>query len=303
MMVGTAAMSDCPAPKRKPFWPRVGSCSITGRPAARSIWFTTRFGGLIGGSNGKMTFDRRIMSQFHQLAGVLARDLGDLPASARYAAFAVHVARDLGDIPLTASGLFRYGRTLLAQKRYDEAIAVSEEAAAMAERCGPTLRGYLPLNLVDVLRESDPMRGGTMARQHLITAYRVWDKFGEQTDGSFTALNPAGIAHAEARLFIQTGMSLDDCRAAIEQAKSTLPSRLGRWSVQIQATEVLMYATHGEIDSAVTLALPIIDQARASRTTWGQIRDSLERLQQHSPTHPAVMNMTEAVRVAGLRWR
>jgi transcriptional regulator with XRE-family HTH domain len=207
-----------------------------------------------------------VYSRFEQLLGVIARDQGDHPAAIRHGRIGLDLAEQSGDIQIHATALMRLGRTFAAQQVFGEAANRAREAAVLAPRCPPTLRGYLNQNLADMLSREN-LEARFVIEQRLGAAEAALSMpGGGEFDGSYVVLSESGIAHDWAMVLIRKKAPLDDCLGRIEQARRALPSNQVRWQTAMQCSEALAYAVNERPAEALDIIELTVPDARDSRS-------------------------------------
>ncbi len=224
-----------------------------------------------------------LLSRFHQLAGVLARDQDDMDAAVRHGRISVDMAEQAGQVDVHAAALLRIGRTLAAQDALGAAVARAREAVVLAPRCPPSLRGYLHQSYADLLAREGVEPRYVIERQLDRAEVALGHAGGGQADGSYTILSDSGIAHDWATALIRLRAPLADCLGRIAQARAALPASHLRWHTALRCSEALAYAVNGHAAETLSRIETAYPEAQGSPSHLKRLRAAYRLV---APTAP-----------------
>ena len=213
-----------------------------------------------------------LLSRFHQLAGVLARDQDDLVAAVRHGRISVDMAEQAGRVDVHAAALLRLGRALASAGATEAAVARAREALVLASHCPPGLRGYMHLSYAEHLAREGVEPRYVVERQLGLAEVALAQPGAEQPDGSYTRLSESGIAHIWAITLIRIRAPLADCQSRIAQALGALPASHLRWHTATRCSEALAYAVNGRASETLSLIEAAYPEAVSSRLHLKQLR-------------------------------
>lgn len=239
---------------------------------------------------------KSLLSRFHQLAGVLARDQDDLDAALRHGRVSLDMAEQAEVAEVHATALLRLGRTFAAQGTLAQAAMLAREGAVLAPRCPPTLRGYLQQNLADMLSREGQEPRYVIERRLGMAEEALSSPGGGEFDGSYSVLSESGIAHDWAMVLIRLRAPLEDCLGRIEQARGALPPSHLRWRTAMQCSEALAYAAHGRIGETVSLIEVALPAAKASKSHMKRLNAAYRMVATQAPDDAGVRRAGEMLR-------
>lgn len=232
-----------------------------------------------------------MLSRFHQLLGVLARDMGDTRSALAYGQLAVDLARSVGQPDILAAGLFRHAKHMDMAERTNDALALAREAFSLAPRCRVPLSGYLHLQMAEMEQKSHGPAFAAQAYFDQARALLANNRFDD--DGSFTSLTESGIAHQEAMHILESdprrGLSL------INAALRGLPGESLRWKMGMRASECLAYVEAGDIEMGVGLAIDLVPTVQ-SASHLKTITRTLEAAKAAAPDYQGVHDLSMLLR-------
>jgi hypothetical protein len=145
-----------------------------------------------------------LLCRFEQLAGVAARDRGDIAHALHHLNDAVRLAEELNNPELLAASLFRRAKTYEAHRQLPAALADINAALPYAQRSRDQLRCYVYQLAGELVSPLPPSQENAKCYRFLMDEpRRILHRGAIEDDKSFTKLSLTGYQQDRARGFLR----------------------------------------------------------------------------------------------------
>jgi tetratricopeptide (TPR) repeat protein len=234
-----------------------------------------------------------LLCRFEQLAGVAARDRGDIAHAIHHLNDAVRLAEELNNPELLAASLFRRAKTHEAHRQLPLALADINAALPYAQRSRDQLRGYVFQLAGELVSHLPPSPENAKRYRFLMEEPgRILRKGAIEDDKSFTKLSLTGYQQDRARGFLRFG-DYDAALEALAVAEKAQTPEMTRWAAETAILRAHVFAATGEVEwacSELEEALPLVTATRSSGKKR-KARQLYRELATRNPTSTSVRHL------------